>query len=68
MSRLPLRADLLGVLRSDSTAIVEDTGEASKQSGELPKRLTLAGGGLFMTLSNWGLLPQARRPPAPGCM
>lgn len=29
-----------------------------RQSGVLSPRLLLAGGGLFMTLSNWGLLPQ----------
>jgi hypothetical protein len=28
--------------------------------GVLSPRLMLAGGGLFMTLSNWGLLPSVR--------
>ncbi|KAK9826814.1 hypothetical protein WJX81_003825 [Elliptochloris bilobata] len=45
--------------RSNGRAAVDAAVEASgKRPGEVPKRLTLAGGGLFMTLSNWGLLPQ----------
>ena len=38
-------------------------GDQLSEWGVLSPRLMLAGGGLFMTLSNWGLLPAVRAPP-----
>ena len=35
-------------------------GDKLSEWGILSPRLMLAGGGLFMTLSNWGLLPAVR--------
>ena len=35
-------------------------GDQLSEWGILSPRLMLAGGGLFMTLSNWGLLPAVR--------
>ena len=37
-------------------------GNQLSEWGVLSPRLMLAGGGLFMTLSNWGLLPAVRSP------
>lgn len=37
-------------------------GDKLSEWGVLSPRLMLAGGGLFMTLSNWGLLPAVRYP------
>ena len=41
-------------------------GDKLSEWGVLSPRLTLAGGGLFMTLSNWGLLPAVRYPNSTG--
>ena len=41
-------------------------GDKLSEWGILSPRLTLAGGGLFMTLSNWGLLPAVRYPNSTG--
>ena len=38
------------------------TGKQLSEWGILSPRFLLAGGGLFMTLSNWGLLPQVTPP------
>ena len=37
-------------------------GDKLSEWGILSPRLMLTGGGLFMTLSNWGLLPAVRYP------
>ena len=38
----------------------QKVGDKLSEWGVLSPRLMLAGGGLFMTLSNWGLLPAVR--------
>ena len=39
---------------------VKKAGDKLSEWGVVSPRLMLAGGGLFMTLSNWGLLPAVR--------
>jgi hypothetical protein len=45
---------------------LKKVGDKLSEWGILSPRLTLAGGGLFMTLSNWGLLPAVRYPDSTG--
>lgn len=49
-------------LWDDVQQVMKKVASRASELGLLSPRFLLAGGGLFMTLSNWGLLPQVRIP------